>query len=145
MLKKAMSIYNFFEEEKQRLKARQEYLELQESLIKLALWDSRNLEGREQEVSRELLVYNCNEEFADNTLMNMQLNNIEFEESFEKLCNNYSKTHILHDLGIENFYFNKEIVYNIVEQKIERTLLRYNIGTNLMTQEEFLRVLGSEE
>ena len=142
MLKKANAIYNFFGEDKQRLKAREEYHELEVALHELAKYNIKNIGLK---LIPSDLINNCNEELADNVLLCMQLNKKDFEESWEKLTNSYSQNRILHCYGIENFYFNKEIVYNIVEQKIERTLLRYNIGTNLMTQEEFLRVLGSEE
>ncbi len=82
---------------------------------------------------------------ADNVLLCMQLNKKDFEESWEKLTNSYSKNRILHFYGIENFYFDKEKVRQTVIKKIDRTIQRFNINTNLMTQEEFLRVLGSEE
>ena len=57
---------------------------------------------------REELITDCNEEFADNVLMRMQLENLEFDEAFDEMKINYSKSRILHCFGIDNFYFRKE-------------------------------------
>ena len=142
MLNKANAIYNFFGEEKQRLKAREEYHELEVALHELAKFNIKNIGLK---LIPSDLINNCNEELADNVLLCMQLNKKDFEESWEKLTNSYSQNRILHCYGIENFYFDKEKVRQTVIKKIDRTIQRFNINTNLMTQEEFLRVLGSEE
>ena len=125
MKKQAQLIFANFGEEKQRLKAKEERLELEIALNKLALYDIREEQGICQEVLREELITDCNEEFADNVLMRMQLENLEFEEAFD------FSTMILHCYGIRNFYFSKEEVRKWVERKIERTIGKYGIGKEI--------------
>ena len=128
MKKQAHAIYKHFGEEKQRLKAKEERLELEIALNKLALNDIREEQGSCQEVLREELITDCNEEFADNVLMRMQLENLEFDEAFDEMKINYSKSRIYHWYGIDNFYFSNEEVRKWVERKIDRTFEKYGIG-----------------
>ena len=128
MKKQAQLIFANFGEEKQRLKAKEERLELEIALNELALYDVREEQGICQEVLREELITDCNEEFADNVLMRMQLENLEFYEAFDEMKINYSKSRILHCFGIDNFYFSKEEVRKWVERKIDRTIGKYGIG-----------------
>ena len=130
MKQQAQEIYKHFGEEKQRLKAKEERLELEISLNKLALYDVREEHGTCQEILREELINDCNEEFADNVLMRMQLENLDFQEAFDEMKINYSKSRILHCFGIDNFYFRKEEVRKWVERKIDRTIGKYGIGAN---------------
>ena len=127
MKKQAQLIFAHFGEEKQRLKAKEERLELEIALNKLALYDVREEQGTCQEVLREELITDCNEEFADNVLMRMQLENLDFQEAFEEMKVNFSKSRILHCFGIDNFYFRKEEVRKWVERKIYRTIGKYGI------------------
>ena len=131
MKKQAQLIYNHFGEKKQRLKAKEERLELEIALNKLALYDVREEHGTCQEVLREELITDCNEEFADNVLMRMQLENLDFQEAFEEMKVNFSKSRILHCFGIDNFYFRKEEVRKWVERKIYRTFEKYGIGVDI--------------
>ena len=108
MKQQAQAIYKHFGDEKQRLKAKEERLELEIALNKLALYDVREEQGTCQEVLREELITDCNEEFADNVLMRMQLDNLEFEESFEEMKVNFSKSRIYHCFGIDNYYFTRK-------------------------------------
>ena len=128
MKKQAQLIFAHFGEHKQRLKAKEERLELEIALNKLALYDVREEQGICQEYLREELINDCNEEFADNVLMRMQLENLEFEEAFDEMKINYSKSRIYHYFGIDNFYFRKEEVRKWVERKIDRTFEKYGIG-----------------
>ena len=128
MKKQAQLIFTHFGEEKQRLKAKEERLELEIALNKLALYDIIEEQGMSHTYLREELITDCNEEFADNVLMRMQLENLEFEEAYDLLIENYSKWWITHAYGIDNFYFNKEEVRKWVEKKIERTMKKYDIG-----------------
>ena len=128
MKKQAQLIFAHFGEEEQRLKAKEERLELEIALNKLALYDVREEQGIYQEELREELITDCNEEFADNVLMRMQLENLDFQEAFEEMKINYSKSRILHCFGIDNFYFSKEEVRKWVERKIDRTFEKYGIG-----------------
>ena len=73
MKKQAQLIFTHFGEEKQRLKAKEERLELEIALNKLALHDVREEQGIYQEELREELINDCQEEFAENVLMRMQL------------------------------------------------------------------------
>ena len=125
MKKQAQLIFTHFGEEKQRLKAKEERLELEIALNKLALYDIREDQGICQEYLREELITDCNEEFADNVLMRMQLENLDFDESFDEMKINYSKSRILHCFGIDKFYFSKEEVRKWVERKIDRTFEKY--------------------
>ncbi len=128
MKKQAQLIFYHFGEEKQRLKAKEERLELEIALNKLALYDLREEQGICQDVLREELITDCNEEFADNVLMRMQLKNLEFEEAYDEMRINYSTSRIFHCYGIDKFYFSKEEVRKWVERKIERTIKKYEIG-----------------
>ena len=128
MKQQAQLIFAHFGEEKQRLKAKEERLELEIALNKLALYDIREEQGICQEYLREELINDCQEEFADNVLMRMQLENLGFQEAFEEMKVNFSKSRILHYFGIRNFYFSKEEVRKWVERKIERTIGKYGIG-----------------
>ena len=130
MKKQAQLIFAHFGEEKQKLKAKEERLELEIALNKLALYDVREEHGTCQEVLREELITDCNEEFADNVLMRMQLENLDFKEAFEEMKINYSKSRIYHWYGIDNFYFSNEEVRIWVERKIDRTIKKYGIGAN---------------
>ena len=127
MKQQAQLIFAHFGDEKQRLKAKEERLELEIALNKLALCDVREEQGICQEVLREELINDCQEEFADNVLMRMQLENLDFQEAFEEMRVNFS-TIILHCYGIRNFYFSKEEVRKWVERKIDRTIGKYGIG-----------------
>lgn len=127
MKKQAQLIFTHFGEEKQRLKAKEERLELEIALNKLALYDVREEQGICQEVLREELITDCNEEFADNVLMRMQLENLEFYEAFDEI-KIYSASRMPHCYGIDKFYFSKEEVRKWVEKKIDRTLKKYGIG-----------------
>ena len=118
MKQQAQTIYKHFGDEKQRLKAKEERLELEIALNKLALYDVREEQGTCQEVLREELITDCNEEFADNVLMRMQLENLDFDESFDEMKINFSKSRIYYCYGIEDFYFRKEEVRKWVETKI---------------------------
>ena len=128
MKKQAQLIYTHFGEEKQRLKAKEERLELEIALNKLALYDVREEQGICQEVLREELITDCNEEFADNVLMRMQLENLEFQEAFEEMKVNFSRSRMYHCYGIEDFYFSEGIVNEWVQKKIDRTIWKYGIG-----------------
>ena len=128
MKKQAQLIYTHFGDEKQRLKAKEERLELEIALNKLALYDVREAQGICQEYLREELINDCQEEFADNVLMRMQLENLEFQEAFEEMKVNFSRSRIYHCYGIDNFYFSKEEVRKWVDKKIERTMWKYGIG-----------------
>ena len=128
MKKQAQLIFAHFGEEKQRKKAKEERLELEIALNKLALYDIREEQGMSHTYLREELINDCNEEFGDNVLMRMQLENLEFEESFEMMTISYSKTRVYHCYGIDKFYFSKEEVRKWVERKIERTMGKYGIG-----------------
>ena len=119
MKKQAQLIFAHFGDEKQRLKAKEERLELEIALNKLALYDVREEQGICQDVLREELITDCNEEFADNVLMRMQLENLEFDEAFDEI-KIYSASKIPHCYGIDNFYFSKEEVRKWVERKIEK-------------------------
>ena len=119
MKKQAQLIYTHFGYEKQRLKAKEERLELEIALNKLALYDIREKQGICQEYLREELITDCNEEFADNVLMRMQLENLEFDEAFEEMKINYSRSRIYHSYGIEDFYFNESIVKEWVNTIVE--------------------------
>ena len=127
MKQQAQAIYKHFGYRKQRLKAKEERLELEIALNKLALYDVREEQGIYQEELRDELINDCQEEFADNVLMRMQLENLGFQEAFEEMKINYSKSRILHCFGIDNFYFSKEEVRKWVERKIERTIEKYGI------------------
>ena len=128
MKKQAQLIFTHFGEEKQRLKAKEERLELEIALNKLALYDVREEQGICQEYLREELITDCNEEFADNVLMRMQLENLEFDEAFDEMKVNFSKSRIYHCFGIEDFYFSEDIVKEWVQNKIDRTIGKYGIG-----------------
>ena len=128
MKKQAQEIYKHFGYEKQRLKAKEERLELEISLNKLALYDVREEQGMSHTYLRDELINDCQEEFADNVLMRMQLENLDFQEAFEEMKINYSKSRILHCFGIDNFYFRKEEVRKWVERKVDRTLERIENG-----------------
>ena len=130
MKQQAQLIYTHFGDEKQRLKAKEERLELEIALNKLALYDLREEQGICQDVLREELINDCQEEFADNVLMRMQLENLDFQEAFDEMKINYSKSRILHCFGIDNFCFSKEEVRKWVERKIDRTIKKYWIGDN---------------
>ena len=110
MKQQAQEIYKHFGDEKQILKAKEERLELEIALNKLALYDVREEQGTCQEVLREELITDCNEEFADNVLMRMQLENLDFQEAFDEMKVNFSKSRIYHCYGIEDFYFRREEV-----------------------------------
>ena len=56
MKQQAQAIYKHFGDEKQRLKAKEERLELEIALNKLALYDVREEQGTCQEVLREELI-----------------------------------------------------------------------------------------
>ena len=127
MKQQAQTIYKHFGEEKQRLKAKEERLELEIALNKLALYYVREEQGICKEVLRDEFITDCNEEFADNVLMRMQLGNLEFQEAFEEMKVNFSKSRIYYCYGIEDFYFSEEEVRKWVERKIERTIERFNI------------------
>ena len=128
MKKQAQLIFAHFGEEEQRLKAKEERLELEIALNKLALYDVREEQGIYQEYLRGELINDCQEEFADNVLMRMQLENLEFQEAFEEMKVNFSRSRIYHCYGIEDFYFSEEEVRKWVERKIERTMWKYGIG-----------------
>ena len=100
MKKQAQLIYTHFGDEKQRLKAKEERLELEIALNKLALCDVREEQGTCQEVLREELITDCNEEFADNVLMRMHLHDLDFQEAFEEMKVNFSKSRIYYCYGI---------------------------------------------
>ena len=127
MKKQAQLIYKHLGEEKQRLKAKEERLELEIALNKLALYDLREEQGICQEYLREELITDCNEEFADNVLMRMQLENLDFQEAFEEMKVNFSKSRIYYCYDIENFYFSESIVKEWVQKKIDRTFEKYGI------------------
>ena len=59
--------------------------------------------------------------------MRMQLENLDFQEAFDEMKVNFSKSRIYHCYGIEDFYFSEEEVRKWVERKIERTIERFNI------------------
>ena len=103
------------------MKAKEERLELEIALNKLALYDIREAQGICQDYFREELINDCQEEFADNVLMRMQLENLDFQEAFEEMKINYSKSRIYHCYGMEDFYFNESIVKEWVQNKIDRT------------------------
>ena len=128
MKKQAQLIFAHFGDEKQRLKAKEERLELEIALNKLALHDVIEEQGIYQEELREELINDCQEEFADNVLMRMQLENLEFQEAFEEMKVNFSKSRIYHCYGIEDFYFSESIVKEWVQKKIDRTFEKYGIG-----------------
>ena len=130
MKQQAQTIYKHFGYEKQRLKAKEERLELEISLNKLALYDVREAQGICQEYLREELINDCQEEFGDNVLMRMQLENLDFQEAFEEMKVNFSKSRIYHCYGIEDFYFSESIVKEWVERKIDRTIKKYEIGAS---------------
>ena len=127
MKKQAQLIFTHFREEKQRLKAKEERLELEIALNKLALYDVREEQGICQEILREELITDCNEEFADNVLMRMQLENLDFQEAFEEMKVNFSKSRIYYCYDIEDFYFSESIVKEWVQKKIDRTFEKYGI------------------
>ena len=128
MKKQAQLIFAHFGDEKQRLKAKEERLELEIALNKLALYDVREEQGICQEYLREELITDCNEEFADNVLMRMQLENLDFQEAFDEMKVNFSRSRIYHCYGIDDFYFSEEEVRKWVDKKIERTIGKYGIG-----------------
>ena len=128
MKKQAQLIFAHFGEEKQRLKAKEERLELEIALNKLALYDVREEQWICQEYLREELINDCQEEFADNVLMRMQLEDLDFDEAFDEMKVNFSKSRIYNCFGIEDFYFSKEEVRKWVERKIDRTFEKYGIG-----------------
>ena len=76
---------------------------------------------------REELINDCQEEFADNVLIRMQLENLDFQEAFDEMKVNFSKSRILHCFGIDNFYFRKEEVRKWVKRKIDRTFEKYDL------------------
>ena len=127
MKQQAQEIYKHFGDEKQRLKVKEEGLELEIALNKLALHDVREEQGTCQEVLREEFINDCNEEFADNVLMGMQLENLDFQEAFDETKINYSKSRIYHWYGIDNFYFSNKEVRRWAERKIERTIGKYGM------------------
>ena len=127
MKQQAQLIFAHFGYEKQRLKAKEERLELEIALNKLALYDVREEQGMSHTYLREELITDCNEEFADNVLMRMQLENLEFQEAFEEMKVNFSKSRIYHCYGIEDFYFSESIVKEWVQKKIDRTIWKYGI------------------
>lgn len=130
MEKKAQAILNHFGEEKQREKAKEEYLELQIALMELSKFDLKNKSDFFIEaiaIERENFKYSCNEEFADNILMFMQINDLDFEEAFEEVEELYNKEKLSEFLFLENFNFDKEKVFEIVNQKIDRTIERFKI------------------
>ena len=110
MKQQSQLIFAHFGYEKQRLKAKEERLELEIALNKLALYDVREEQGICQDVLREEFITDCNEEFADNVLMRMQLENLDFQEAFGEMKVNFSKSRIYHCYGMEDFYFNESIV-----------------------------------
>ena len=128
MKQQAQLIYTHFGEEKQKLKAKEERLELEIALNKLALYDLREEQGMSHTYLREELINDCQEEFADNVLMRMQLENLDFKEAFEEMKVNFSRSRIYHCYGIEDFYFSEEEVRKWVERKIDRTIWKYRIG-----------------
>mgnify|MGYP000913783086 CR=1 FL=1 len=140
MKKQAQLIFANFGEEKQRLKAKEERLELEIALNKLALYDVREEQGICQEVLREELITDCNEEFADNVLMRMQLEDFDFEEAFDEMSSlTYNKFNIHNFYGIRNFYFSKEEVRKWVEKKIDRTIGKYSIGDSIKDDTLFIQ------
>ena len=128
MKQQAQLIFAHFGEEKQRLKAKEERLELEIALNKLALYDVREEHGTCQEVLRKELINDCQEEFADNVLMRMQLENLDFQEAFDEMKVNFSKSRIYYCFRIDNFSFSEEEVRKWVERKIDRTFEKYRIG-----------------
>ena len=110
------------------MKAKEERLELEISLNKLALYDVREAQGICQEYLIEELITDCQEEFGDNVLMRMKLENLDFKEAFEEMKVNFSMSRIYHCYGIEDFYFSEGIVKEWVERKIDRTFEKYGIG-----------------
>jgi len=129
MREKAQLIYLYFGAEKQKLKAQEEYLELNIALMELRKFDIKSIIGNlefEKVNGRQKLIYDCNEEFGDNVLMAMQINDSDFEEVYEVLEDIYLNTQVKH-LGLKKFKFDKEEVKKIVQEKIERTIKRFNI------------------
>lgn len=135
MQTQAQKIYRHFGEESQRLIAQEEYHELQVALHELAKFHIK-LKRKEYDndiiidvvMTRLELENNCNEEFADNVLMCMQLLDCDFEDAYQKFIYQYNKSKIKHVWGIQDFYFSKEKVRKTVQEKIDRTIKKYGIG-----------------
>lgn len=130
----AQKIYKHFGEEMQQLVAQEEYHELQVALHELAKFNIK-LKRKEYDncmttclVMKNLeLERNCNEEFADNVLMCMQILDCDFDDAFQKLIYQYNKSNIKHIWGIQDFYFTKKTVEKVVKEKINRTIKKYGI------------------
>lgn len=128
MQKKSQAIFKHFGE-KQKLKAEEEWIELEIAKLELKKHDIKVKQGfydkdivLDVAVKRLELVDNCNEELGDNVLMCMQLNNFDFEESLDKLlygCN--------YDNAKNYDWLDVEKVRKTVQEKIDRTIKKYGI------------------
>ena len=130
MKKRAQAIYKHFGEKKQLFKAQEEYLELHIALMELSKFDLKNKNDFFIEtitIDREHLKHNCNEEFADNVLMFMQLNDLDFEEAYEELIEGHTEEIYYETFFLENFSYDKDLVFKTVNEKIDRTIQRFNI------------------
>ena len=132
--KKARLVFNFFGEEKQREKAKEEWLELQIALMELSKHrikiknDSWNCEFMSPEEHERDLIKNCNDELADNIFLRMQLEDRTFAETYSIETHfNYCAELLYRDYCLANFTFDKEEVKRICCEKADRTLERYNI------------------
>ena len=129
--KKARLVLEHFGIEKQREKAKEEWVELSIALLELSKFDikNKNVEFKEGlEIARKELIYNCNDELADNTFLRMQIEDRTFEETYSMETHfNYCAELLYRDYYLTNFNFDKEEVRRICCEKADRTLDRYNI------------------
>ena len=134
--KKARLVFNFFGEEKQREKAKEEWIELSISLLELSKHkikikndiNSWNCEFMSPEEHEKDLISNCNDELADNIFLRMQLEDRTFAETYSIETHfNYCAELLYRDYCLTNFTFDKEEVRRVCCEKADRILERYNI------------------
>ena len=130
----AQKIFKHFGEESQRLIAQEEWLELQIALMELAKHDIKHKRGCfDKDIiidtihDRINLVDNCNEELADNILLRMQLEDRNFDETYNlETFYRYPKD-LLREYHLYDFSFDRVKVKKTVQEKIDRTIKKYGI------------------
>ena len=137
MKEKAQAIFNHFEREAQLKKAKEEHLELTIALSELSKFDLKGFLEEKPGITREELIYKCNEELADNIVMYMQFEQVDFKKAYNQYSLTHSKGNIYLFYFLENFEFDKDLVYKIANQKIERTIKKFNISLPVSAGKEF--------